>query len=86
MRFSIKDLLWLTGLVGIAIGWYQDHRAGTIRQDADWESLSTLDCGMQISEQFLTEFQQQLNELESEPSTDDVKQRQSEKTQATHRQ
>ena len=29
MRFSIRDILWLTILVAIAVGWWLDHRAST---------------------------------------------------------
>jgi hypothetical protein len=25
-RFSIRDLLWLTALVALAVGWWLDHR------------------------------------------------------------
>jgi hypothetical protein len=27
LRFSIRDLLWLTALVAMGIGWWVDHRA-----------------------------------------------------------
>ena len=26
LRFSIRDLLWLTALVALAVGWFLDHR------------------------------------------------------------
>jgi hypothetical protein len=28
MRFNIRDILWLTILVAIAVAWWLDHRAG----------------------------------------------------------
>ena len=26
IRFTIRDLLWLTALVALALGWWVDHR------------------------------------------------------------
>ena len=26
VRFTIRDVLWLTALVGLSIGWHLDHR------------------------------------------------------------
>jgi hypothetical protein len=26
LRFTIRDLLWLTALVALAVGWWVDHR------------------------------------------------------------
>jgi hypothetical protein len=26
LRFSIRDLLWLTALVAVLVGWWLDHR------------------------------------------------------------
>jgi hypothetical protein len=31
VRFSIRDLLWLTALAAIAVTWWLDHRAQEIR-------------------------------------------------------
>ncbi len=31
LRFSIRDLLWLTALAAIAVTWWLDHRAQEIR-------------------------------------------------------
>jgi hypothetical protein len=28
MKFSLRDLFWLTAVVGLAIGWFLDHRWG----------------------------------------------------------
>ena len=27
IRFQIRDLLWLTALIALAVGWWVDHRA-----------------------------------------------------------
>jgi hypothetical protein len=27
MRFTIRDLLWLTVIAGLCVGWWADHRA-----------------------------------------------------------
>jgi len=29
MRFTIRDVLWLTALIGLALGWFVDHRIVT---------------------------------------------------------
>jgi hypothetical protein len=26
MRFTIRDLLWLTVVIALAVGWWMDHR------------------------------------------------------------
>ena len=34
-RFTIRDLLWLMVVVGLAVGWWLDHRAvGALRAHA----------------------------------------------------
>jgi hypothetical protein len=30
-RFTIRDVLWLTATVGLALGWWLDHREGLAR-------------------------------------------------------
>jgi len=30
-RFSIRDVLWLTVVVGLAVGWWMDHAAADRR-------------------------------------------------------
>jgi hypothetical protein len=37
MRFSIRDILWLTLAVALAVGWWLDHRnqQSTIRRQHD---------------------------------------------------
>lgn len=67
-QFSIKDLLWLMTLIGIGVGWYLDHRAATVREEADWDALTTLDYGLQGHPQSMKEFQGQLDQLEREAS------------------
>jgi hypothetical protein len=32
MRFSIRDILWLTILVAVAVAWWLDHRASSRNQ------------------------------------------------------
>ncbi len=34
LRFSIRDLLWLTVVAGLAIGWWLDHREQVNRFEA----------------------------------------------------
>jgi hypothetical protein len=34
LRFTIRDLLWLTAVVALALGWYLD-RTGVARHDAE---------------------------------------------------
>jgi|GEM_PF-2485971 hypothetical protein len=33
MKFSIRDILWLTILAAVAVAWWLDHRANLRRQD-----------------------------------------------------
>lgn len=66
VRFSIKDILWLTTLIGIGAGWYLDHRAATVREEADWDALSRIDTGLQLHPQSIKEFQEKLDQLEKE--------------------
>ena len=33
-RFTIRDVLWLTVLVGLAVGWWVDHRSKSVAADA----------------------------------------------------
>jgi len=38
LRFMIRDLLWLTLVVAMAVGWWVDRRAMTNRlDDLNWE-------------------------------------------------
>ena len=30
-RFSIRDVLWLTVVVGLGLGWWLDHRASQLQ-------------------------------------------------------
>jgi len=32
--FTIRDVLWLTALVAVAVGWYVEHRRQEARIDA----------------------------------------------------
>jgi hypothetical protein len=70
-HFSIRDILSFTVLAGIGVSWYLDHRAATIRAEADWDALSRIDTGLQAHAHFLKEFQKELNELQQEGQTDD---------------
>jgi hypothetical protein len=69
LRFSIKDLLWLTALLGISIGWYLNHRTAAGRQEADREALSSIDTGLQRGAHLLKELQKELDELQSKSVT-----------------
>jgi len=47
-RFSIRDVLWLTVVVALAVGWWLDHRQITPherevlkRLNLKWESVGT---------------------------------------------
>ena len=43
LRFSIRDVLWLTVVVGLAVGWWIDHRVlftELNRNDRNWYDLS----------------------------------------------
>ena len=31
LRFTIRDLLWLTLVVALAVGWYLDHKNANIQ-------------------------------------------------------
>jgi hypothetical protein len=31
LRFTIRDVLWLTVVVGLALGWWQEHRRSETR-------------------------------------------------------
>lgn len=64
-QFSIKDILWLTTLIGICAGWCLDHRAATVREEADWDALSRIDTTMQVQTHYLKDFQQKLDELQN---------------------
>jgi hypothetical protein len=33
MKFSIRDILWLTILAAVAVAWWLDHRASLHKQD-----------------------------------------------------
>jgi hypothetical protein len=38
-RFTIRDVLWLTVLVGLALGWWIDHansRHKAVERDSEW--------------------------------------------------
>lgn len=66
-QFSIKDVLWLTALIGIGTGWYLDHQAAAVCQQADWDAVSIIDYGLQADKHYLKEFQKKLDELKRQP-------------------
>ena len=34
MKFSIRDVLWLTVVIALAVGWWLDHSRSALRRDA----------------------------------------------------
>jgi hypothetical protein len=42
MRFTIRDLLWLTVVVGLAAGWYLDSRSKQATMREQTERLAVL--------------------------------------------
>jgi hypothetical protein len=38
-RFTIRDVLWLTVVLGLALGWLLDHRELTHRNDHLWSHM-----------------------------------------------
>ena len=53
-RFTIRDLLWLTAVVTMGVGWWLDHRHGatqrtSLSQIASYhETLDTLQNGLVV--------------------------------------
>ena len=39
-RFTIRDVLWLTVVVALAVGWWMDHREQSSRRDTTWAMLN----------------------------------------------
>jgi hypothetical protein len=41
-RFTIRDVLWLTVVVGLIVGWWIDHRyvVAAARDDKDWADIA----------------------------------------------
>ena len=65
-RFSIRDLLWLTLVVGLALGWWVDRRRWAERLVvADWQST--------LQEQRLREAQYTIVALQYEVSVGKTK-------------
>ena len=59
-QFSLRDLLWLTALVAVAIGWWMDHaelsfnfRAERNQHDALHRDYMSLRASMQMLEEDL---------------------------------
>lgn len=40
-RFTIRDVLWLTVVVGLMVGWWLDHRRAAARDSAWRECFQT---------------------------------------------
>jgi hypothetical protein len=38
-RFTIREVLWLTVVVAMALGWWIDHRRVAIRNDSLWSHM-----------------------------------------------
>jgi uncharacterized membrane-anchored protein len=41
LRFTIRDLLWLTALVALAVGWWLDRRNVAQQRDNYYSQLKT---------------------------------------------
>jgi hypothetical protein len=57
-RFTIRDVLWLTVVVGLALGWGLDHRASGIRERDIRRQWVLSSMGEQL-------YKQQLEELKA---------------------
>ncbi len=60
LRFSIRDLLWLTALVALGIGWWCDHRYAVQQLNFCIEALDQMS---QELEEVQAESGQQINSL-----------------------
>ena len=47
-RFTIRDVLWLTVVVGLAVGWFVEHRATERRFAAQEAKLAAQEAAQKI--------------------------------------
>jgi hypothetical protein len=40
MRFSIRDMMWMTAVIAVAIGWYLDHYSAQRARDKSLKIMS----------------------------------------------
>src|SRR5262249_45270190 len=43
VSFTIRDLLWLTALVAVTVGWWIDHRNGVVQRNQLSEKVANLE-------------------------------------------
>ena len=48
MKFSIRDILWLTILVAVSMTWWLDHRAGVRMQERLCQQAEQMQYQIQI--------------------------------------
>ena len=64
MRFTIRDLLWLTVVVALGVGWWMHRRdlvqrhSATKREAALWESRATAMLRMLNDLKYLVEYRE----------------------------
>ena len=58
MRFTIRDLLWLMVVVGLAVGWWVDHRSLFIARTNLQRREETLNAEAARNEQHLFQLMQ----------------------------
>ena len=53
LRFTIRDLLWLTGVVALAVGWWVDHRNVAIQREQLSQRIANLEKLGQLQGQLI---------------------------------
>ena len=70
IRFTIRDLLWLTALVAMGVGWWLDHRAQSrrISELEDSAGLLRLVEQRELYEKRISRLEARIEELKQETS------------------
>jgi hypothetical protein len=58
-RFTIRDVLWLTVVVALAVGWWVEHRQSAAR-DSEWQN-----CFQSALTRLATDVQQEPETFDS---------------------